>query len=366
MERILFVFVFCFSMAAWSYPDLSRHGYVNCTACHVSPSGGGILNQYGRELSKELLSTWSKEGEQKPFYGLIKDSDKFFLAGFVRGLQLHRETATVKEGRPILMQADIEAAAIFSSITVAGTVGRQEYRTSEAEGVRTFSRRHYVNYNYQDKHNIRFGRFQNFFGLNDPNHTLYVRRDLSFGQDTENYYLEYSYLGENVSSYIAKSFSDIQDRFSTNNENNYSLSLSYFWADKQKLGFSIYRGDDTNQERLVGSLWGILSVTENLFVTSEIDYQDKKSKNLNTKRFGYVTSNKVSYELLKGALPYLLFEHSALDLNDDLSKKTGWGVGIQFFPRPHFELAAQWEKEKLDNVENSDTDVGWLMLNFYL
>lgn len=363
---LLFIFLLLVSFSAWSYPELSRHGYVNCTACHASPSGGGILNQYGRELSKELLSTWSKEGEQKPLYGVVNDSEKFYLAAFVRGLQLHRETATVREGRPILMQADIESAVVFGNLTVDGTVGRQEYRTSEAEGVRPFSRRHFLNYNYQDSHNFRFGRFQKFYGLNDPNHTLYVRRDLDFGQDSETYNLEYSYLGESFSIYAAKIFGNFQDRYSNNQEEGYSLSASYFWADKQKIGLSLYDGSDETQERLIGGLWGILSFSDNIFILSEFDYQTRKSKPSNAEQFGYVTTHKIVCEVHKGVLPYILFEHADLDKKNELNRKTGWAVGLQFLPRPHFELVAQWEKETLDKVENSNTDVGWLMLNVYL
>ena len=52
------------SGAAQAFPDMIRHGYTNCTACHVSPSGGGVLNAYGRSLSKELISTWSGKNEE--------------------------------------------------------------------------------------------------------------------------------------------------------------------------------------------------------------------------------------------------------------------------------------------------------------
>ncbi len=38
------------------FPEMVRHGYVNCVACHMSPDGGGVLTPYGRSLSKELLS----------------------------------------------------------------------------------------------------------------------------------------------------------------------------------------------------------------------------------------------------------------------------------------------------------------------
>ncbi|RYZ63714.1 MAG: hypothetical protein EOP05_23120, partial [Proteobacteria bacterium] len=48
---------------AEAYPDLIRHNYVNCTTCHVSPTGGGAMTEYGRAMSHELLSAWGTERE---------------------------------------------------------------------------------------------------------------------------------------------------------------------------------------------------------------------------------------------------------------------------------------------------------------
>jgi hypothetical protein len=33
-----------------AYPNMTRLGYVQCSACHVSPQGGGVLNLYGKGI----------------------------------------------------------------------------------------------------------------------------------------------------------------------------------------------------------------------------------------------------------------------------------------------------------------------------
>ena len=366
MKAIFFFIFLLVSQVCWSFPELSRHGYVNCTSCHISPSGGGLLNEYGRELSKELVSTWAREGEQKPAWGLINPSDEILIGAYLRGLQLHRENATVKEGRPILMQADAEIGYVKEKIGLVVTVGRQEALLQTGNEVRPYSRRHYVLYRAGETQNIRAGRFQKYFGLNDPNHNSYIRRDLGFGQDTESYNLEYSYLGENIGFYITGLFGNFEDKYSYNQEKGFTISSHYYWAEKQKVGFSFLQTSDASQNRSVSGLWAIIAWTEKFFSMSEIDYQNKESKTSGANQFGYVTSNKLVYEVYKGVLPFILYERANLDRSNDLNQKTGWALGLQFLPRPHFEFIAQWENEKLDNVSNSNTDIGWLMLNIYL
>ena len=74
MQRwiLALILVLTFSLRSYGYPEMVRHGYANCTACHVSPNGGGILTPYGRSLSQELLSTWGAKNESDFMYGFMK------------------------------------------------------------------------------------------------------------------------------------------------------------------------------------------------------------------------------------------------------------------------------------------------------
>ncbi|MCY4075482.1 MAG: hypothetical protein OXH04_08650, partial [Acidobacteria bacterium] len=43
-------------------PTFLSKQYPRCTACHYSPSGGGLLTPYGRSLSREEISTFGRRG----------------------------------------------------------------------------------------------------------------------------------------------------------------------------------------------------------------------------------------------------------------------------------------------------------------
>ena len=39
---------------AEAFPWMIHHGYTNCAQCHVDPSGGGVLTDYGRAQGEIL------------------------------------------------------------------------------------------------------------------------------------------------------------------------------------------------------------------------------------------------------------------------------------------------------------------------
>ena len=86
---------------AWAFPEFVRHGYTNCATCHASPNGGGMLTEYGRAISKELLShgSWFFEKkmdlqaplenrDEQPLGGMMSLPKGLSLGGDVRALQM--------------------------------------------------------------------------------------------------------------------------------------------------------------------------------------------------------------------------------------------------------------------------------------
>ena len=369
MKKILILCCFLFFQTpVFSYSELSRHGYVNCTSCHLSPSGGGLMTPYGRELSRAIVSSWGAKNEQYFAYNYLpalSKNEKILVGAFVRGLQAIRYDKKATEARSILMQADVDAAFNEKNWAVLGSFGRQEIRSGLKSDSRLFSRRHYALYRYNSSNQFRLGKFLQFYGLNDPNHQLYVRKYLGFGFDSESYNAEYSYLGENVNFYLSTSFGNLGDQYSLNVEKGISASLSYFFGDKQKIGLSSYKGNEKTTSRITYGLWGIFSLYSKIFTLHELNFQDKKIKSSGPTQSGFVTSHKINYEPINGFITFLSYDLANLNPQNNSSRKFAYGAGVQFFPRPHFELVSSWQREEVVHL-NSQSDLYSIIAHFYL
>ena len=127
MKHIFAALIVFVSLNVSAFPDMIRHGYTNCTACHMSPSGGGVLNQYGKSLSKEVLSTWGAEGEENFLHGAVDTTavnDWLVLGGDIRAVQVHQENDLIKRGKFIKMQAGVELGINQPKWAVVGSFGQ--------------------------------------------------------------------------------------------------------------------------------------------------------------------------------------------------------------------------------------------------
>lgn len=367
MIRIFaFLSFYIISHAAWAFPEMIRHGYVNCMSCHVSPSGGGILTQYGRELSKELLSTWSKEGEQDFLYGAVKKRPEWLnLGGDIRSLVLYRDTPAVKEGRVTQMQADLEFAASASKFILVATAGYKEPPPSNPkDNERFISRRHYLNYRPSDELSFRAGKFSPAFGINTQDHAIVTKRGLNWDQGSETYNFESAWIGEKLNAYVAAIFGR-PDQVELRRETGGAATISYSFLDRYKAGVSYFNGSNSVGKRQVYGPWGILGFTDKITLLVEFDFQSYKLNNSATNQNGYVSYTKFDYEFAQGLHGFLTQEFQNLDTSrsDQLAKVSG--VGLQFFPRPHFDFIISYQRHTMESIPEA-THLMFLLFHFYL
>lgn len=365
MRFLVFASLFFVSASVWAFPENVRHGYFSCTACHVSPSGGGALTPYGRSLSNELMSTWGSTKVSGFLFSNPEDESKIQWLRqqiYLRGVQTYRNTPKVEKAKFIPMQADYEVGADFEKFAIISTFG---YRANDSSQdlKEFFSRRHYALYRFTDQVVGRIGKFMQSFGLNGPDHVTATRRGLGWDQGSESYNLEMNYIGESFNQTLTL-ISNSPEEKSVKKDQGVSLNSSYFWKNNSRLGLSVYQGRQSDYDRIVFGPYATISITEKLFVNSEFFLQDKTLKTDSSHQRGYATFSRLGYEAVKGLTPFIQFDRSYLDNSDRNTQFDSYGVGAQWLPYPHFDLMIFVGKEK--SYMQEATDFSWLMLNVYL
>jgi hypothetical protein len=352
--KILAFLVAFVAGSAFAFPEMVRHGYQRCDVCHVSPDGGGTVTAYGRALSKEVLSTWGTEKETEFAYGAITLPEWLSLGGDVRFAQVHVDTATVRAGRSILMQADLEAAVTKGKFTFDATLGAQS---------EFLSRRHFIQFKPSDHWSFRVGRFNKAYGIHLPDHIVEIRKMLGWDQGTETYNTEAAYFGEDGEIFATGQFGR-PDRPAVNEEKGAGLRAALNLGDRAKLGVSYFYGTRTGEKRHVGGPYAIVGFSTNSFLLAEIDLQNQTIGTAPAAT-GAASYLKFAYEPVQGLLPYVSHEYSQLDFKNGNGRRILYTGGIQWFPRPHVELVGAYQKQKLSSVAGGDVDYLYFMAHYY-
>jgi hypothetical protein len=357
MKKALLI-LFSLSAQAWAFPEMTRHGYTQCTACHLSPSGGGVLTAYGRQMSEEVLSAWGYKGEGQVLHGALKadPAEKGILAGGdVRSAQIHRKNSSVRTGRFFLMQANLDLAYQYDRYAAMISVGQIEEPLSGRVQGNLNATRFYGMVNLTEAWALRAGRFMPAFGLNMPDHVLVTKQGLGLQPWMQYDTAETSLLTENWSLFagVSKTVDNTPKIFA---ENAVNLHGTYNFGERFKAGASGWYGEnDANIRRLYG-VNAILGFTHHLYNLTEVDFSRDSLRN------GMFAMSRLGYEVRKGIIPYVQYQHQHADLEDRGTVTRYYTLGGHFFPRPHFEVSGQWSK-----VRNARewSDDAYLLVHYY-
>lgn len=360
ISLVLLLVMLSFSHPAQAFPEMARHGYINCNSCHVSPSGGGVLTAYGRQLSGDLLSTWSRDGETDLLYGAIKSPAWLNLGGDYRSVEIYRDTPQVDAYRFLVMQGDVEAAANYNAFTFDFSLGFYMFEALE-------SRRFYLNYRPTDELSFRIGKFQQAYGLMDPDHTTSIHRGLGWDEGTESYNIEAAWLGEIFNAYATANFGPLDSKLipSDMKEKGVSVRLGVPIGERFQVGASYFHGVSQDFDRDVAGPFAILGFTHHFFLLTETDLQSISAGAAGTTK-GWVTWSRLDYEPVQGLHGYLTYELTRPDFGDSSKQTSAWGIGSQFFPRPHFEFNFLWQFQSVPAFPSNVLSYMTLLLHYYL
>lgn len=362
-----FISFFFLTTVAQAFPETIRNGYVNCTACHVSPSGGGALIDYGRNYSAEGLSTWSSADEESLFHGVIKRKKIppwLSLGGDIRGAQVFIETKSQQSASWLYMQGDFEAAATLKKrLTFDASLGLMRSRAIDPFELK--SRRFFIHYNLTDQLSIRAGRFLPAYGLNVAEHIVATRAPLGLNQGTETYNLEFNWITDSW-SITATGIRGPADRPNTLQESAGAVQIGYAFKDTYKVGTSYWSGQTEQQGRQMAGIWAMLGFSENFYYLGELDtqwIQPRQTNDPNTQ--GLFTYHKIGYEAVRGLHLLGSLEFWQADLATGSTGNDRVGLGASWYPRPHFDFQAMWTKWRPRYADQYIQDFAWLQTHYY-
>lgn len=345
------------SFKVYAYPEMVRHGYTNCVACHLSPSGGGSLTSYGRKLNKELLSyKWSgkpKVDEENP------EKDKsWHFGGEARLLRFYHDNEYERTSRfiPMQLQGDAtynsEKYAFVGRAGVTGKGGEETGESSFSIGVQLPIL--YGLARFGEVWNVRAGRFLPGYGLNNSMHFLGTRSDLGFGFDDQRPGVELTRLGESW-GFMAGVFSK---RGEDVGHDSAMGQIQYSPTDKSKYALNYWH--ESNLRDLYG-LWFVTPIYGPIYLSADLNHQHEISPSAN----GYAYYSRLGYEIRQGLNAFVMTDNSQRDKNRSYTRIDRYGPGVQFYPLTYLDFELAWLKETNRLYSTKQGDYAYLLVHSY-
>lgn len=382
MARTL-CFVFATLLLAstgWAEPTFLAKQYTRCTACHYSPTGGGLLTPYGRLLSHRELSTsgpaptadpgaeGDRHGEQDFLYGALGNA----LGPVQLGLELR--PSHLRIGYPgghqdlnLQMNLDLVGAVQKNGWTAYGSAGREPPNSAVRNG-RTqpdpafISYEHWISYQIDDGFRIRAGRFLPAYGVRFADHTTYSRANLDLDRNDQVYGVELSdTIGRSLVQVMispGKAESILHDR------DHRGVSSAARWqfdlAPRATIVGSAFYRDSTRSDPHSGAVGTAVGIapTSRLSIWTEVD------ANLQAKDLGgrsWLVVNETSVEVYRGV--WLKFSpqlRTSGGVSGDASVRLGFAADL--LPRTHWNVNLGYYYDQVFDAGSASTLLAQLHL----
>ncbi len=364
LNKITLFLAFFQNSVALSFPDMIRHGYSSCSSCHVSPSGGGVLNSYGRSLSGELLSAFG--GEKEARYYLPSPPSWLNYGGDVRYLNLTSETYKSQYHHHFLMEADFElSVSPVPGFTIVSEIGyfNVNFPEKNQREIEASQRRNYLLINPSKYFSFRLGRFIPNYGLQFADHTLSTRQSLGFGEGRESYNMEMgasSSYGEIFLTSVNGSKGSLngQDEHGynwkrTSGESGAVFKANYFAGRSSSVGVSSFRlyNKDAKEIRTGLGIHGILApIIPQIFTLFEVD-----RLRVTNQRQEFLWLVQQGFEPLQGIRFLGTYEGVR-------SAYSTWRWGIDLFPIAHLQLSSEYQRRVSEIGLKTEA---WIFLSHY-
>lgn len=357
-----------------AYPWMIRHEYNNCIACHVDPSGGGLLTPYGRGQSQVLLSTKYSNEEVNPgkfifFAGFAELPNSVNLGAWFRTGYIKRQVD--KPGGAdnlVAMRYDFQAqvnvdkvkfnlslgisprdeAAPYSQLAWVtrrqGDVGGGKIIPKEVQLV---SREHWVGYDVSDAVMLRAGRINLPFGLRNFEHNSWVRTSTQTDYNTgQQHGVTASYGDEHVRGEVMAILGNYQIAPDGYRQRGYAGYVEFAVGQYQAVGFSslmTYQSTDPGKGvgvfRQAHGPYTRYTITKPVVLLAEIDVTANSYKDLPT-YVGWTGFGQFDIEPIQGVHLMATGEFLRDGIKEFSTERTNFGLwgGLWWFPVPHLDI----------------------------
>lgn len=329
-----------------AYEQMSRHGYNSCVTCHYSPSGGGLLNDYGKVISS-AFSQRGKEYKEGSFKKSIRLHKKMDYALHMRMANFRND----KRSRTFPMQFDFLTRVQIAKdtgleVTIAKAPRQDEDPDAPKNNVDDLYARRLLLTKKIDHLYIQVGRDYHALGFRQPDHTVYNRSLNRNNFDDLPTLAGATYYQGKLShkAYVfTKSF---QEKNVEDAEKGLVLKEEYTFGKNNTSFYGLY-GETVNLKRyLIGNTFKI-PISSFIFLI-ENNFTSRKSK-LNGASFSQWTSMlQASYFITDFSELYVRFEKATREDPFKLDN-TKYAIGLDYKFTMSTSLLLQYRSEKLVN-----------------
>jgi hypothetical protein len=359
------------SGTAGAYPEFQlATGNARCGLCHITPSGGGLINDYGRSESGDTISQFGGNGDF--LYGVYEEPSWVKLGVDLRAAFLAKQQVDDPEYYLFPMQGDTYAWFRFGAWSFYTSVGPRAQVRPERDSVlgRMGAREYWLMWRPKNTGPYaRAGRFLMPFGLRQPNHRVYTRRDLGLGIWEETYNLTAGVV-ENEWEGHATVFTRVPDALMGNGMRHTGIAAlgeKRIGADeKLSVGLQGRAGfGDEDRQYLVGGIGKYWLEGPKVLLMGELDlgYQDFT--------FGAAGRPQLAtwlgarYFPTQGIMVGAALERFDQDMTVKDVARDAANVSLQWFPWAHWELHLLGQLEFQGDYADP-TSTAMLQLHYYL